>query len=171
MQAALSATFEMNGRLLTGRSWFLNVNSTPDFFSSGKTRVSFQLSWKWPDCREPMRILVKTGRRLLHSLTYLDGMRSRGHVFRDELFIKVTTSSSNVTAKRTQTCGETPACNLEVGHILNQVRCCVKLGSNLNNFLNKGFALFGTDGRSLDPDRFDNGKVFLIATRQVTSFF
>ena len=41
------------------------------FFNSGKTKASFQISGKRPDCNE-LTIFVRTGRRYSHLLTSVD---------------------------------------------------------------------------------------------------
>ena len=46
-------------KLFTGRK-FLKMTSRPGFFNSEKTRASFQMSGKSPDCNELLTIFVRT---------------------------------------------------------------------------------------------------------------
>ena len=59
-RAAFSTTFEMNGRLLTGRK-FLKTKSSPGFFNRGMTAAVLQFSGTQPLRRERLTISVIEG--------------------------------------------------------------------------------------------------------------
>ena len=75
------------------------MTSRPGFFNSGKTKASFQISGKRPDCDELLTIFVRTGRRSSHLLTSVDGMGSRGQDLRAEFWISCLTSRTDSIVK------------------------------------------------------------------------
>ena len=75
------------------------MTSRPGFFNSGKTKASFQISGKHPDCDELLTIFVRTGRRSSHLLTSVDGMGSRGQDLRAEFWISCLTSRTDSIVK------------------------------------------------------------------------
>ena len=66
-------SLDTKDKLLTGRK-LLKMTLRPGFFNSGKTKASFQISEKHPDCNELLTIFVRTGRRSSHLLTSVDGL-------------------------------------------------------------------------------------------------
>ena len=91
-------SLDTRDKLLTGRK-FLKMTSGLGFFNSGKTKASFHISGKHPDCNELLTIFVRTGRRSSHLLTSVDGIGSRGHVLRAEFWISCLTSRTHSIVK------------------------------------------------------------------------
>ena len=91
-------SLDTKDKLLTGRK-FLKMTSRPGFFNSGKTKASFQISGKHPDCNELLTIFVRTGRRSSHLLTSVDGIGSRGQDLRAEFWISCLTSRTDSIVK------------------------------------------------------------------------
>ena len=93
-------SLDTKDKLLTGRK-FLKMTSRPGFFNSGKTKASFQILGKHPDCNELhlLMIIVRTGRRSSHLLTSADGIGSRGQDLRAEFWISCLTSRTDSIVK------------------------------------------------------------------------
>ena len=71
----------------------------PGFFNSGKSKASFQISGKHPDCNELLTIFVGTGKRSSHLLTSVDGIGSRGQDLREEFWISCLTCRTDSIVK------------------------------------------------------------------------
>ena len=91
-------SLDTKDKLLTLRK-FLKITSRPGFFNSGKTKASFQISGKHPDCNELLTIFVTTGRRSSHLLTSVDCLGSRGQDLRAEFWISCLTSRTDSIVK------------------------------------------------------------------------
>ena len=94
LKASLSMSLDTKDKLLMGRN-ILNMTSRPGFFNNGKTRASFQMSGKGPDCNELSMIFVRTGTRSSHLLTNVDGIGSREQDLRAAFWISCLTSRTD----------------------------------------------------------------------------
>ena len=93
LQTADSVSFETNCKLLTGPKFLKRM--WPGFLSNGKNRASYQATGNWPDFKDIVINLVRTGSRTSHRLTKVEGIGSRGQDFRDERCIRELTYSGN----------------------------------------------------------------------------
>ena len=85
----------MNAKLLIGRR-LVNMVSSFDVSSPGCTSAIFQMSGNWPDCKDKLIILVRTGRRTSrHSTTRSVGIGSKEEDFLLDLAIRFLMSSSH----------------------------------------------------------------------------
>ena len=91
-------SLDTKDKLLMGRKFFKMI-SRPGFFNSGKTKASFQISGKRPDCNELLTIFVGSGKRSSHLLTSVDGIGSRGQDSKEEFWISCLTCRSDSIVK------------------------------------------------------------------------